>query len=186
MDGHFVPNITFGPPLIKSIRKAFPRIFLDAHLMIEEPMRYLKDFVKSGADLITVHGEVCQDVVKTVRKIHKAGVYAGLTIKPRTSMKLLEPALKYVDLVLVMSVEPGFGGQELIPRTLNKVRQFRLKKEKQKYSYVIEIDGGINKDTAPLAFAAGAEVFVAGSFIYGDGNPSRNIKTLKRSLEGAS
>ncbi|MBN1903043.1 ribulose-phosphate 3-epimerase [Candidatus Sumerlaeota bacterium] len=182
MDGHFVPNITFGPPLVKSIRKTFPDIFLDAHLMIENPLKFIQPFVDSGVNLITLHSETCPDLNRALKYIHGRGVYAGLSVKPKTSSRILEPVLKDVDLILIMSVEPGFGGQELIPTTLNKVRHFCLKKKKEGYRFAIEIDGGINEKTAPLAFAAGIEVFVAGSAIFGDGKIAKNIKALNRSL----
>lgn len=186
MDGHFVPNITFGPPLVKCIRKAFPDIFLDAHLMIENPFKFIKPFVDAGVNLLTLHAEVCPNLHRAIRYIHDKGIYAGMTLKPKTSPKILEPVLKDVDLILVMSVEPGFGGQELIPTTLNKVRHFSLKKKKEGYRFALEIDGGINKKTAPLALAAGAEVFVAGSAVFGEGKIARNIKALNRSLSNAA
>lgn len=186
MDGHFVPNITFGPPLVKSIRKVFPDIFLDAHLMIENPLKFIKPFVDAGVNLITLHSEVCPDLHRAVRYIHDKGIFAGLTLKPKTSPKILEYVLEDVDLILVMSVDPGFGGQELIPTTLNKVRHFSLRKKKEGYRFALEIDGGINEKTAPLALAAGAEVFVAGSAVFGQGKIARNIKALNRSLSNAA
>jgi ribulose-phosphate 3-epimerase len=186
MDGHFVPNITFGPPLVKSIRKSFPDIFLDAHLMVENPFRFVKPFVDAGVNLITLHAEVCPDLQRAIRYLHDRRVYAGLTLKPKTSPRILEPALKDVDLVLVMSVEPGFGGQDLIPTTLNKVRHFSLRKKTEGYRFTLEIDGGINEKTAPLALAAGAEVFVAGSAVFGEGKIAKNIKALNRSLSNVA
>jgi ribulose-phosphate 3-epimerase len=186
MDGHFVPNISFGPHVVRCIRKAFPRIFLDAHLMVEYPFKILPDFVKAGVNLVTIHAEVCKDVQRAVRTIHAAGVFAGLSVKPRSSLKILEPALKEVDMILIMSVEPGFYGQEIIPSTLNKVRDLSLKKRQDKYRFTIQIDGGINPRTAPLALAAGAEVFVAGSAVFQNQRIAENIKNLRRSLEDAS
>jgi ribulose-phosphate 3-epimerase len=186
MDGHFVPNISFGPHVVSCIRKSFPGIFLDAHLMLEFPFKILPAFVKAGANLITIHPEACQDALRAVRNIHSAGVYAGLSIKPRTSLKILESALKEVDVIMIMSVEPGFYGQDLIPYTLNKVRDLSLKKHREKYRFTIQIDGGINEKTAPLALAAGAEVFVAGSAVFQNGKIAENIKNLRRSLENAS
>jgi ribulose-phosphate 3-epimerase len=186
MDGHFVPNLTFGPPLIRCVRKHFPKIFLDAHLMIENPLELLDDFVESGANLLTVHTEVCRDVRRAVQRIHDAGLFAGLSIKPKTSIKALQPALNEADLILIMSVEPGYGGQKIIPHALNKVRDLRLLREREGYSYVIEIDGGIEPSTAPLALAAGAEIFVAGSAIFRDERVTQNIRALERSLEDAS
>ena len=186
MDGHFVPNITFGPQLVKCIRESFPDIFLDAHLMIEKPFKFIKSFINAGVNLITLHTEVCSDLRRAVRYIQDKGIYAGLTLKPKTSPRILDPVLKDVDLILVMSVEPGFGGQELIPRTINKVRHFSLKKKKEGYRFALEIDGGINEKTAPLALAAGAEVFVVGSAVFKEGKIAKNIKTLKRSLSNAA
>jgi len=186
MDGHFVPNITFGPPLVKSIRKAFPDIFLDAHLMVTHPMKIVSGFVDAGVDLLTIHTETCNDVRRAVRSLHRDGIRAGLTIKPKTSLKALEPALRFVDLILIMSVEPGFGGQKIIPSALNKVRRLNLKKMKEGHTFAIQIDGGINLDTAPLARAAGAEVFVAGSAVFQEGRVGQNIRALRRSIQNAS
>lgn len=186
MDGHFVPNLTFGAPVIKSIRRRFPDVFLEAHLMIEEPFRYLKDFKNAGVNSLTLHAETCPDIRESVRKIHKEGIAAGFTVKPKTSLKKIEPYLNYLDMVLVMSVEPGFGGQDIIPSTLNKVRRLKLLKREKGYRFTIQIDGGINSETAPLALAAGAEVFVAGSAVFAKGRVAQNIKILRKSLDNAS
>ncbi len=185
MDGHFVPNITFGPPLVRSIRALSSKLFLDAHLMIEDPLKYIKPFADAGSNLITVHAEVCEDVREMVKFIHNIGVYAGLSINPKTSIRALKPAMELVDLILVMTVEPGFGGQEIIPSTLNKVRRLCLAKKKEGFHYVIQVDGGINTKTAPIALAAGAEVFVAGSAVFKDGSIAGNIAALRRSLKNA-
>ena len=187
MDGRFVPNITFGPPVIRCIRRAFPDIFMDAHLMIVDPYKYIEDFADAGVNLVTVHAETCRNEVRNaVRYIHNKGLKAGLTVKPRTPLNVLDPALSEVDLILIMSVEPGFGGQKMIVSTLNKVRDLQLLKKKNNYNFVIEIDGGINRDTASIARAAGAEVFVAGSAVFGGGRVGTNLRSLCRSLENAS
>ncbi len=182
MDGHFVPNITFGPPLVKSIRKRFPDLYLDAHLMIDNPFNFLEPFIKAGADLVNFHAEVCGDVKKAVKAIHEAGAHAGLTIKPGTPWECLKPALDSVDLILIMSVEPGFGGQKLIPATLNKVRALNLLRKEKGFRYTIQIDGGINIETASLALAAGADILVAGSAVFDGGKVAANIRALHRSL----
>ncbi|HOE63852.1 MAG TPA: ribulose-phosphate 3-epimerase [Candidatus Sumerlaeota bacterium] len=185
MDGHFVPNLTFGAPLVKCVQKHFPKLFLDAHLMVENPLGYLEDFTKAGVHLVTIHSEAVPNVKRAVRLIHAAGLFAGISIKPKTSIGVLEPILNELDLILIMSVEPGFGGQKLIPTTLNKVRELRLLRDKKGYPFVIEIDGGIDTKTAPLAMSAGAEVFVAGSAVFPEGKKIQKFRALERSLENA-
>jgi ribulose-phosphate 3-epimerase len=168
MDGHFVPNLTIGPPVIQWIRKA-TELPLDVHLMIEEPIRYLEDFRKAGADWITIHAEACQDVPKTIEKIRSLGAKAGISLRPKTALDVIFPYLNSVDLVLVMTVEPGFGGQKFMPEMLDKVRSLR-----KRFAKLISVDGGINLQTAPKAAEAGADVFVAGSAIF---SASAEIRT---------
>lgn len=160
MDGHFVPNLTIGPPVIQWIRKA-TRLPLDSHLMIEEPIRYLNDFKKAGSDMITIHVEACRDVKKTLASIRSLGAKVGISLKPKTAVSAIEPYLDLVDLILVMTVEPGFGGQEFMSEMLEKVRSLR-----RRFSGFISVDGGINPKTASQAARAGADVFVAGSGIF--------------------
>ena len=181
MDGHFVPNITIGAPVVRSLRKA-TGLILDCHLMIENPQDYIDDFAEAGSDYITVHAEACPNVRSIIKDIRSHGVKAGISIKPKTSDSSLKGILNLVDMVLVMTVEPGFGGQRLIPSTLNKVRQLVLERERRRIDYLIQIDGGINAETAPLAVAAGADVLVAGSAVFRDGKVGENVRALRQSL----
>lgn len=166
MDGSFVPSISFGMPVIASIRKASDIIF-DVHLMIDEPIRYVEEFVKAGADIITIHLESCKDVQATIDKIHEQGIKAGLTIKPKTSVESLIPYLDKVEMILLMSVEPGFGGQRYIDSSTEKIRQVRAMLTERKLSTDLEVDGGINLDNVSVVLEAGANVIVAGSAIFG-------------------
>ena len=166
MDGSFVPSISFGMPVIASIRKASDIIF-DVHLMIDEPIRYVEEFVKAGADIITIHLESCKDVQATIDKIHEQGIKAGLTIKPKTPVESLIPYLDKVEMILLMSVEPGFGGQRYIDSSTEKIRQVRAMLTERKLSTDLEVDGGINLDNVSVVLEAGANVIVAGSAIFG-------------------
>lgn len=167
MDGLFVPSISFGMPVIKSIRKTTDKTF-DVHLMIEEPIRYIKEFAECGADYITVHYEACKDIHATIDKIKEYGLKAGISIKPNTKVEVLKPVLNDVDMVLVMSVEPGFGGQKLIPHTVDKVRELRKIVDDNNFNVIIEIDGGINLDNVESIVNAGADWIVAGSAVFKD------------------
>ncbi len=183
MDGHFVPNLTFGPPVVNALRGVGRKLFFDAHLMVENPRQYIRPFADAGVQLLTVHQEACADQTAAVlRAIRKAGLQSGVSIRPRTPVSVLEDCLDSADLVLIMSVEPGFGGQRLIPSTLNKVRQLVLERERRRIDYLIQIDGGINPETAPLAVAAGADVLVAGSAVFRDGKVADNVRALRQSL----
>ncbi|MES2705992.1 MAG: ribulose-phosphate 3-epimerase [Verrucomicrobiota bacterium] len=166
MDGHFVDNITFGPQFIECLSKTND-IFLDVHLMIERPDHFLARFIKAGADGITVHVEAEHDVSETLARIRAARCQAGLAIRPESDFSLVRPYLDQIDLLLVMTVVPGFGGQKLIPTTLDTVRAARDWREKHGLSFHIEVDGGINHETTPTAIAAGANVLVAGSSLFG-------------------
>ena len=178
MDGHFVPNITIGPCVIKNLKGKTDKV-LDVHLMITDPYKYIGDFVKAGADIITFHYESNSDILETIKLIKSFGVKAGLSIKPKTDVEVLMPYLKDLDLVLVMSVEPGFGGQSFIPSALDKIKELsRLKKDKG-YNYLIEVDGGINEETAKLVAQAGNEVVVAGTYIFKNDKREEIIKYLK-------
>lgn len=177
MDGKFVPNISFGAPVISSVRKITNAIF-DVHLMIEEPIRYLNDFVKAGADIITVHYEACADVANTLQEIHKAGIKAGLAISPDTPVSVLKPFLKEVDMILIMSVHPGFGGQSFIEESLNKIADTKtMLQECDRDDVWIEVDGGIGAANITKVKDAGANVFVAGSAVF-KGDMAANTKQL--------
>ena len=179
MDGHFVPNITFGAMVVEAVRKK-TALTLDVHLMISDPGRYLKDFAVSGADICTVHVEVNADVPALLREIRSMGMRAGATVKPATPVEVLFPLLASLDLALVMSVEPGFGGQAFMPESLEKVRRLRAEIERQGVHAEIEIDGGIGLENAGQAVAAGADVLVAGSAAFRDGRVVENVAALRR------
>lgn len=168
MDGHFVPNITFGSDILRGMKKK-TNLFMDVHLMISDPEFYAPSFAKNGADLITFHYEVYNDIQKChdlIAKIHSLGIKCGISVKPNTPVEVLQPILSEVDLVLIMSVEPGFGGQSFKAECLEKVKWLKHMKEEYNYVYHIEIDGGINKETAQLAKDAGCNILVAGSYIF--------------------
>ncbi|NUP90191.1 MAG: ribulose-phosphate 3-epimerase [Candidatus Sumerlaeia bacterium] len=184
MDGHFVPNLTFGAPVVKALRRVSRRLYFDAHLMVEAPWTLIDDFAKAGVQSITVHAEACPDLPKVLRQIRRLGLRAGVSIKPKTPLRVLDPHLGDVDLILIMSVEPGFGGQELIPATLNKVRRLELNRQRHGYAFRLQIDGGINVETAPLAVAAGADVLVAGSAVFQGGTVATNVKRLRAAVGG--
>ncbi len=173
MDGHFVPNITIGPVVVEHIRKCV-KLPLDVHLMITNPEKYSKEFIRAGADIVTFHIEACRNPQPLLQEIKKMGVKAGLVINPPTDFSMIEPYCKYADMVLIMSVNPGFAGQKFIDSVLDKVRALR-----KIYDKDIEIDGGINNETAKLAVNAGANVLVAGSYIFGSKDPRETIKKLR-------
>jgi len=174
MDGHFVPNITFGPPLVRSIRKA-TRATLDCHLMITEPTKYVGDFCDAGADWVSVHCEAPDHVPDAIATIRSKGKKPGIVVNPETPLDRARPFLPLVDYVLIMSVHPGFGGQSFIPGVLDKVRQL----VQEGFPGPIEIDGGINATTAPLAIAAGARILVAGNAVFGAKDRAGAIRTLR-------
>lgn len=174
MDGMFVPSISFGMPLMKSIRPCTDRIF-DVHLMIEEPVRYIDDFAEAGADLITVHAEACKHLDRTIEAIKEKGLLAGVAINPATPLSAIEWVLPKVDMVLIMTVNPGVGGQKLIPYTLDKVRALRAMIEKADLKTDIEVDGGINLENVTEAMDAGANIIVAGSAVF-RGDVGENVE----------
>ncbi len=174
MDGIFVPSISYGMPVIKSVRKSTDAVF-DVHLMITEPVRYIRDFVDSGADIITVHVEACKDIDETIRDIKACGVRAAVAINPETPVDKIMPYLDDIDMALVMSVHPGFGGQKFIPDVLDKVRIIKSYYRDNNMDKDIEIDGGINFDNLPEVLEAGANVIVAGSSVY-RGDAAANTK----------
>ena len=179
MDGVYVPNITFGAPVIASLRRCTGMVF-DVHLMIREPIRYIKDFAKAGADLITFHLESCQDPRKVIREIREREIRCGIAISPATPVDLVLPYLEEVDMVLVMTVVPGFGGQALIPSCLDKVRFLRRYADRRGLTIDIEVDGGIKEDNIALATEAGANVIVAGSAIFGSKKPRSVIEAMRK------
>lgn len=176
MDGLFVPSISYGMPVIASIRKC-SNIFFDVHLMIEKPERYVQEFAESGADLINFHLEATEQVPETIEKIRQLGKKVGITIKPNTPAEAVGPFLDKVDMVLVMTVEPGFGGQKLIPECLEKVKVIRKLVQERNLKTDIEVDGGINADNVKLALEAGANVIVAGSAVFKN-DITANVKNL--------
>lgn len=178
MDGRFVPNISFGAPVIASVRKVVNAVF-DVHLMIEEPIRYLEDFRKAGADIITVHYESCSDVKATLKKIESFGLKVGLAISPDTPAEVIRPYLPMLDMVLVMSVYPGFGGQSFIEHCMPKIREVRKMADEQGMDELwIEVDGGIGAANIQSVIQAGANVCVAGSSVF-RGNAAENVRKLK-------
>jgi len=177
MDGHFVPNITIGSAVVASIRKV-TGLPLDVHLMIEEPDRYISDFVKAGSDILTVHYEASIHLHRTVQMIKESGIKAGVSINPATPVSNLEDILHAVDLVLLMSVNPGFGGQEFIPRTIEKIEQLRAMIGKSGSSPLIEVDGGIKPENARRVADAGADILVMGSAFFSSGNYAETMEKL--------
>ncbi len=180
MDGMFVPNISFGPPLIESLRKNSSMVF-DVHLMIMDPIRYVDAFRKAGADLITFHYESCEDADAVIRAIKESGAKVSMSIKPATPPEAVYPFLDRLDMVLVMTVEPGFGGQKLIPETIDKVRAIRTYATEHGMDVDIQVDGGVTGENLPLLTAAGANVVVAGSAIFRAENPEEVILQMKQS-----
>ncbi len=178
MDGHFVPNISFGPSIVKQIRPLTKAVF-DVHLMIENPEKYLDAFINAGADNITYHYEVNLDHYQMLDLIHQKGLRCGLSIKPKTTPAELIPYLEKLDLVLVMSVEPGFGGQQFMPEALSKIKFLDDYRKKNNLKYQIEVDGGINLETAKLVKAAGADIIVAGTYLFKSYNMKEKVLELE-------
>ncbi len=178
MDGSFVPNISFGLPVIAAIRKATSKV-CDVHLMIERPEFYAEDFKKAGADVLTVHLEACRHLHRNVQQIRSLGMKAGVAINPHSSVELLYDVLHEIDLVCVMSVNPGFGGQKFIPGTLEKIRTLHRRIEEAKLDVLIEVDGGVTLENAPSILMAGADVLVAGNTVFASPDPKGVISQLK-------
>ena len=179
MDGHFVPNISFGMPVLKSLHKALPDSFYDVHLMIDDPLTYAEPFAKAGASLITFHLECGCDTAATLARIKALGCKTGLSVKPHTSVQALFPYLDQLDLALVMSVEPGFGGQKFMPMALDKIRALREEIDRRGLSCLVEVDGGVDAVTGPACVEAGADVLVAGSAVFGAADPAAAVAGLK-------
>jgi ribulose-phosphate 3-epimerase len=179
MDGRFVPNITFGPMIIEFIRKASTRFF-DVHLMIVEPEKYVEDFKKAGANMLTVHEECCVHLHRNIQQIKSLGIQAGVALNPHTPVESLKEVLDDLDMVLIMSVNPGFGGQKFIPNTLNKIRTLRRMIDERGLATKIEIDGGVTLENAPDIVKAGADVLVAGNTVFKSKDPKDTIAQLKK------
>jgi len=181
MDGHFVPNLTIGPSVVKAVRRctALP---LDVHLMVERPDDFLSEFAEAGADILTVHVEAVVHLHRTLSEIRKLGMRAGVSLNPSTPVCLLEPALDYADLILVMSVNPGFGGQELIPEVLPKIKELRRLLGQKRRRAELEVDGGIKVDNIGVAAGAGADVFVSGSGIFGTKDYAQTIAAMRKKI----
>ena len=180
MDGHFVPNLTIGPPVIKNLRK-FTKLPFDVHLMISPVQKYIKDYAEAGADIITIHPEATENLKDSINHIKKLNKKVGVSLNPETKINIVNDYLKEIDLILIMSVHPGFGGQKFMPEVLNKIKELKKIKEEKKLNFNIEIDGGINFDNYKLAIQAGADILVSGTTIFknNDGNIKKNIALLK-------
>ena len=181
MDGHFVPNLTFGPFIVKQI-KAVASVPLDVHLMIEEPQKWIGTYIESGADFLTVHFETDPHLNRAINEIKKHGKKAGVSINPSTHPILLEYVLEYVDLVLVMSVNPGFGGQRFIENSVKKIEWLNSYREKHRLNFLIEVDGGVNEDNIELLSKAGTDIFVAGSAIFSKDDYGEAIRRMREKL----
>lgn len=181
MDGHFVPNITFGPMVVEAVKKV-THLPIDVHLMIENPDQYIPDFIKAGADWISVHAEACVHLNRTVQLIKESGVKAGVVLNPATSLSSIDWILEYVDFVLVMSVNPGFGGQDFISNSLEKIQNLRARIQNKNLNTLIQIDGGVNTGTIKEISDAGTDCFVAGSAIFGSGDYQKTISGFRRLL----
>lgn len=177
MDGLFVPNISFGLPVVQAIRKATTKT-LDVHLMIEQPERYITAFADAGADVLTLHYEASRHLHRAMQQIRDAGMKAGVVLNPHTPVELLQDLLPYLDLVLLMSVNPGFGGQKFIPQILDKTVRLKKMIEKRGLEVLIEVDGGVNAETAAQLFDAGSDALVTGSYVFGSENPQKTIERL--------
>jgi ribulose-phosphate 3-epimerase len=175
MDGNFVPNISFGPVVMKSIRNK-TKLCFDVHLMIDKPERYIDEFVAAGADMITVHAEATTHLHRTIQQIKSHGVKAAVSLNPATPLEAIKYVINEVDMVLLMSVNPGFGGQKFIPSTLDKIKELREMAPKLD----IQVDGGINDETAPQCIKAGANIFVAGSYVFGGNDYKEKIDSLRK------
>ena len=185
MDGHFVPNLTIGPPVVRSLRKA-TKLPLDCHLMIENPDQFIAGFAEAGADWISVHQEACRHLNRTLHLIKSHDCLAGVVINPATPVDTLVEVLDIVDYVLVMSVNPGFGGQKFIPSTLHKLRRLAEIRSQQGLNFRIEVDGGISLHTVADVVRAGAEILVAGNAVFGDGDPRKSAQALLKAATEAA
>lgn len=183
MDGHFVPNISYGPAIVKAASKSAPDAFMDVHLMIENPDNFVDDYVQAGADLISVHYEACPHLHRSIQNIKKYGIMAGVVVNPATSLHNIEPILEYVDLVLIMSVNPGFGGQSFIESSYEKLRELVDLREAGGHAFLIEVDGGVGLKNIQEVAEAGADVLVAGSSVFSAENIPARVQELQELLE---
>lgn len=183
MDGHFVPNISYGPGVVKAAKKAAPEAFFDVHLMIENPDDYVENFVEAGADLISVHYETCPHLHRSIQNIKKYGLMTGVVVNPATSLHNIEPVLADVDLVLVMSVNPGFGGQSFIESSYDKLRKLAKMREERELGFLIQVDGGVNLKNIRKVAEAGADILVAGSSVFKAENITARVEELTEKLK---
>ena len=181
MDGHFVPNLTIGPPVIKSLRK-YTKLPFDVHLMIDPVHKYIKDYIDAGADIITFHPEATENILETINLIKSSNKKVGISLNPNTQIKAAEDHLDKIDLILIMSVYPGFGGQKFIKEVINKIKNLEKIKKEKNLSFKIEIDGGINFETSKIAIDAGVDILVSGTTVFkeNNGDLKKNIQTLKQ------
>lgn len=185
MDGMFVPSISFGMPVVKSIRKE-SSLYFDVHMMVKDPERYVEEFQSCGADMITVHAEACRDLAETVKKIHETGADAGVAVNPDTPLSAVTDVMDQVEMILIMSVYPGFGGQKYIPESTERIRTLRRMLDEKGLEHVhIQVDGGINRETIDEVLAAGANIIVAGSAVFGS-NIEQNVRELQEKISSYS
>jgi ribulose-phosphate 3-epimerase len=182
MDGHFVPNISYGPNVVKAAKSAAPEAFIDVHLMIENPDNFVEAFVQAGADLISVHQETCPHLHRTIQNIKKYGIMTGVVVNPATPLHTIEPILADVDLVLIMSVNPGFGGQSFIESTYKKLKQLAEMRDENDLGFLIQVDGGVNLKNAKKVAKAGADILVAGSSVFSATNIAARFEELSGKL----
>jgi ribulose-phosphate 3-epimerase len=182
MDGHFVPNLTIGPPIIKALRN-YTKLPFDVHLMISPVHKYIKDYADAGANIITIHPEATDNLKESIKHIKKFGKKVGISLNPNTQINIIDEFLSEINLILIMSVYPGFGGQKFIPEVINKIKTLKTIKDKKKLNFDIEVDGGINFDNSKLVIEAGANILVSGTTIFksNQGNIKKNIDTLRLS-----
>ena len=185
MDGMFIPSISFGMPVVKSIRKE-SSLYFDVHMMVKDPERYVEEFQSCGADMITVHAEACRDLAETVKKIHETGADAGVAVNPDTPLSAVTDVMDQVEMILIMSVYPGFGGQKYIPESTERIRTLRRMLDEKGLEHVhIQVDGGINRATIDEVLAAGANIIVAGSAVFGS-NIEQNVRELQEKISSYS
>ncbi|HBX66210.1 MAG: ribulose-phosphate 3-epimerase [Balneola sp.] len=183
MDGHFVPNISYGPNIVKAAKSAAPEAFFDVHLMIENPDNFVEAFVQAGADLISVHQETCPHLHRTIQNIKKYGIMTGVVVNPATPLQAIEPVLEDVDLVLIMSVNPGFGGQSFIESSYKKLEKLAAIRDEKELGFLIQVDGGVNLKNAKKIANAGADILVAGSSVFSATNISARFEELSEKLD---
>tara|TARA_R110000868_G_scaffold383578_13_gene650810 strand:+ start:30640 stop:31308 length:669 start_codon:yes stop_codon:yes gene_type:complete len=182
MDGHFVPNISFGPNVVKQVSKVIPDAFIDTHLMIENPDQYIDAFIEAGSEMISVHFEACNHLHRTIQKIKSHGIMAGVAVNPATSLYNIEPVLEYVDMVVIMSVNPGFGGQSFIESSYSRLQELADLRETGEHSFLIQVDGGVNLKNITKIAKAGADVLVAGNSVFSAKDIPARVKELQEKI----